>query len=39
MILQGPRETFDHLARRMFSVQSHDGVIYVEEVPVVRPRR
>lgn len=33
-ICRGPRETFDHLAQRMFSVQSHDGVIYVEEVPV-----
>ncbi|GAA5954916.1 hypothetical protein JCM8115_005567 [Rhodotorula mucilaginosa] len=33
-ICRGPRESFDHLARRMFSVQSHDGVIYVEEVPV-----
>ncbi|GAA5986153.1 hypothetical protein JCM10908_006434 [Rhodotorula pacifica] len=32
-ICRGPREAFDHLARRMFSVQSHDGVVYVEEVP------
>ncbi|GAA5867852.1 hypothetical protein JCM3774_005882 [Rhodotorula dairenensis] len=32
-ICRGPRETFDHLGKRMFSVQSHDGVVYVEEVP------
>lgn len=34
-ICRGPRDQFDHLARRMFSVQSHDDVVYVEEVPVV----
>ncbi|PRQ74277.1 hypothetical protein AAT19DRAFT_14630 [Rhodotorula toruloides] len=30
-ICKGPRDAFDHLAKRLFSVRSEDGVVYVEE--------
>ncbi|GAA6029192.1 hypothetical protein JCM8097_001645 [Rhodosporidiobolus ruineniae] len=30
-ICKGNREEFDHLANRLYSVQQHDGVVYVEE--------
>ena len=34
--LQGTRDSFDHLAQHMFSVQSHDDAVFVEEADVVR---
>ncbi|BGP34095.1 hypothetical protein JCM10296v2_005910 [Rhodotorula toruloides] len=30
-ICKGARDAFDHLAKRLFSVRSEDGVVYVEE--------
>ncbi|GAA5894569.1 hypothetical protein JCM6882_004852 [Rhodosporidiobolus microsporus] len=33
-VCRGNRNAFDHLATRIFSVQAHDGVIYVEEADV-----
>ncbi|BGP50427.1 hypothetical protein JCM10450v2_006346 [Rhodotorula kratochvilovae] len=33
-VCRGRRDEFDHLAKRMFSVQSHDGAVFVEEANV-----
>ncbi|GAA5891313.1 hypothetical protein JCM8208_002582 [Rhodotorula glutinis] len=33
-VCRGARDSFDHLAQRMFSVQSHDDAVFVEEADV-----
>ncbi|KPV73594.1 uncharacterized protein RHOBADRAFT_54796 [Rhodotorula graminis WP1] len=33
-VCRGARDAFDHLAQRMFSVQSHDDAVFVEEADV-----
>ncbi|GAA5825138.1 hypothetical protein JCM3770_000644 [Rhodotorula araucariae] len=33
-VCRGRRDEFDHLARKMFSVQSQDGAVFVEEADV-----
>ncbi|GAA5823256.1 hypothetical protein JCM11251_007539 [Rhodosporidiobolus azoricus] len=33
-VCRGNRDEFDHLAQRIFSVQAHDGVVYVEEAEI-----